>query len=276
DLENEIPGAIHMDIFYDQSVSIIESVKDVKNTIFIAIALVVLIIFLFMGRLSDTVIPSVTLPVTIFSTFAVMLAAGFSLDNLSLMGLTLSVGFLVDDAIVVLENTVRHVESGIKPLKAAIKSMSEITGTVISTSIALVIVFVPLVFMAGIVGRLFRELALTVVAAIVCSTIFALILTPMMCARMLKVKSKTKVKTKVQAFTDRFVGGMTKKYGVLLRWVLEHKRVSVIVWIVCIAGTLWFAQLLPKTFIPEGDSGAIMGLMQVPLGTSSDEMGAFQ
>jgi len=276
ELRKEIPGSVDMTIFYDQSMSIIESVKDVKNTIFIALALVIMIIFFFLGRVSDTLIPSVTLPVTIMGTFAVMLAAGFSLDNLSLMGLTLSVGFLVDDAIVVLENTVRHVEAGLKPLKAAIKSMSEITGTVISTSIALIIVFVPLVFMQGVVGRLFRELALTVVGAIVVSTILALILTPMMCSRMLKPKTAEDKKTKIQHMTDRIVGGMTTKYGILLKWVLNRKHIAVIVWIICIAGSLWFISLLPKTFIPIGDSGAIMGLMQAPLGTSSEKMSHFQ
>lgn len=279
-LEKELPGSVKTDIFYDQSTSIIASVKDVKNTIFIALALVIMVIFLFLGRLSDTVIPSITLPITIVATFAMMYIAGFSLDNLSLMGLTLSVGFLVDDAIVVLENTVRHVESGLKPLNAAIKSMREITGTVVSTSIALIIVFVPLVFMGGVVGRLFRELALTVVAAIACSTVIALTLTPMMCARMLKIKAasdnKTPEKNKFQLMTDKYEKMLKDKYSVMLKWVLDHKMISVIAWIICIAGTLWFIQLLPKTFIPEGDSGAVMGLMQAPLGTSSEKISKFQ
>ncbi len=279
-LKEEVPGSVKMDIFYDQSVSIIASVKDVKNTIFIALALVIMVIFVFLGRLSDTVIPSITLPITIIGTFAIMYVAGFSLDNLSLLGLTLSVGFLVDDAIVVLENTVRHVESGMKPLNAAVKSMSEITGTVISTSIALIIVFVPLVFMSGVVGKFFQELALTVIAAIVCSTIIALTLTPMMCARMLKAKTdfdKTgQKKSKFQAMTNKYETLLKDNYAVMLKWVLEHKIVSLIMWVICIAGTLWFVQLLPKTFIPEGDSGAIMGLMQAPLGISSEQMSKFQ
>ena len=276
DLKDELPGAVNMDIFYDQSISIVESVMDVKNTIFIAIALVIMIIFLFLGRLSDTIIPSITLPVTILGTFGIMLAAGFSLDNLSLMGLTLSVGFLVDDAIVVLENTVRHVEAGLKPIPAAIKSMSEITGTVISTSIALIIVFVPLVFMSGVVGKLFKELSLTVIAAIGVSTMFALVLTPMMCSRMLKSQGANEVKTKVQKITGDFLDKVIKKYGVLLDWFLKKRFLAIVIWAICIAGTLWITQLLPKTFIPIGDSGAIMGLMQVPLGTSSDAIAKFQ
>ena len=280
DLKKETPGSVKIDVMYDQSDSIIESVKDVKNTIFIAIALVIMIIFLFLGRLSDTVIPSITLPITIIGTFAIMYAAGFSLDNLSLMALTLSVGFLVDDAIVVLENTVRHVESGIKPFKAAIKSMSEITGTVISTSIALIIVFVPLVFMGGVVGRLFREFSLTIIAAIAVSTIIAITLTPMMCSRMLKEKKRldgqNEKKTKVQLFADKYEKQLKDNYAVALKWVLERKHISIIAWALCIAGTLWFMGLLPKTFIPEGDSGAILGFMQAPLGTSSERMALFQ
>jgi HAE1 family hydrophobic/amphiphilic exporter-1 len=274
ELKREIPGSVDIHIFYDRSVQIIESVDDVKNTVFIAIALVVLVIFLFIGRLSDTVIPSVTLPFTIFATFICMLAAGYSLDNLSLMGITLSVGFLVDDAIVVLENTVRHVESGVKPFRAAINSMKEITGTVISTSCALITVFIPLVFMGGVVGRNFNEFAMTVVLAIICSTIVALTLTPMMCARMLKpVKS---VKTKVEVFTDKFVGGMRDKYGILLNWVLKRRIVSVIGWVVCVLGTLWLFTILPKTFLPTGDSGVIMGQMQAPMGTSTEIIRQFQ
>ena len=280
ELEGELPGSVKLDIFFDQSTSIIESVNDVRNTIFIALILVIMVIFLFLGRISDTIIPSITLPITIIGTFAIMFIAGFSLDNLSLMGLTLSVGFLVDDAIVVLENTVRHVESGMKPLKAAVKSMREITGTVISTSIALIIVFVPLVFMSGVVGKFFQELALTVIAAIACSTVIALTLTPMMCARMLKVKTglgnQTSDKTKFQMMTDKYETLLRDKYAVMLKWVLAHKIVSVIMWVICIAGTLWFIQLLPKTFIPEGDSGAVMGLMQASLGTSSEQMSKFQ
>ncbi|MBL7073120.1 MAG: efflux RND transporter permease subunit [Candidatus Omnitrophica bacterium] len=276
ELKTEIPGAVDLNMFYDRSLQIVASVDDVRNTVFIALVLVVLVIFLFIGRISDTIIPGITLPFTIFSTFIFMLAAGFSLDNLSLMGLTLSVGFLVDDAIVVLENTVRHVESGLNPIKAAIKSMKEITGTVISTSLALVTVFIPLVFMGGVVGRNFSEFALTVVIAIMCSTVIALTLTPMMAARMLKPAGKKIAKTKVEKFTDKFVGNLRDKYAVLLKWVLKNKWASVSVWLVCIIGTIWLFSVLPKTFLPEGDSGAIEGQMQAQLGTSTDEIRRFQ
>ena len=274
EIEKELPGSVKVDIFYDKSDQIIASIDDVKTTIMIALALVVLVIFIFLGRISDTIIPAIVLPMSILGTFVLMLALGFSLDNLSLMGITLSVGFLVDDAIVVLENTVRHVDSGQKPLIAALKSAKEITFTVISTSIALIIVFVPLIFMGGVVGRNFHEFAMTVVGAIVCSTIMALTLTPMMCARMLKGTGSEK--SGIQKFIDIFVGGMVKKYGVLLKWVLEHRIVSVLMWAACIGGTLWLFAILPKSFMPEGDSGAMVGQMVAPLGTSTAQIRTFQ
>ncbi|MFH1665014.1 MAG: efflux RND transporter permease subunit [Candidatus Omnitrophota bacterium] len=273
-LKLEIPGSVKLDVFYDRAVYIVESVNDVKNTIFIALFLVVLVIFLFIGRLSDTVIPAISLPLTIVATFIYMYIAGFSLDNLSLMGLTLSVGFLVDDAIVVLENTVRHVQAGKNPFQAAIKSMGEITGTVISTSLALITVFIPLVFMGGVVGRNFNEFALTVVAAIICSTVIALTLTPMMCARMLK--SVQEKKTKLEIFTDRFVGFLNRGYGVMLKWIIGHRLISVLAWAGCLLGTLLMFVILPKTFLPEGDSGAIAGQMVTSQGTSTEQIRAFQ
>ncbi|MBD3379058.1 MAG: acriflavine resistance protein B [Candidatus Omnitrophica bacterium] len=276
ELKQEIPGSANLKIFYDQSVSIIESVKDVKTTILIALCLVVLVIFLFIGRVSDTVIPAMVLPIAIISTFILMLAAGFSLNNLSLMALTLSVGFLVDDAIVVLENTVRHVEAGIKPLSASMKSMDELTGTVISTSVSLIVVFVPLVFMGGVVGRNFKEFAMTVIMAITCSTLISLTLTPMMCARMLTPKKGAEERTPLQKFADKYIGGMTESYGRVLKGVLKRKYISVTAWAVCIAGIAWLFSVLPKTFIPEGDSGAIMGQMVMQQGTSTKQIRELQ
>ncbi|MFH1791958.1 MAG: efflux RND transporter permease subunit [Candidatus Omnitrophota bacterium] len=279
ELRSQMPGAVQFDIFYDLSNSIVESVNDVKSTIVIALILVVLIIFLFMGRISDTVIPSMTLPITIIGTFIAMFAASFSLDNLSLMALTLSVGFLVDDAIVILENTVRHVEAGEKPLAASIHSMKEITGTVISTSVALVAVFLPLVFMGGVVGRNFHEFAMTVVYAIAWSTIISLMLTPMLCSRMLKEKkpgSAAQEKTKMQIFSDMFESRVKAKYAVALKWVLERKQISVFLWIACFVGTIGLFGILPKTFIPAGDSGAIEGQILMQQGASTDQIREFQ
>jgi len=274
DIKDEIPGSVEVDIIYDKAETILEAIDDVKTTILIALILVVLVIFLFLGRIGDTIIPGMVLPLTICATFAVMLVQKFSLDNLSLMALTLSVGFLVDDAIVVLENTTRHIELGKKPLKAAIDSMGEITGAVISTSIALIIVFIPLVFMGGVVGRNFKEFALTVIIAISCSTVMALTLTPMMCSRMLKeIKG---VKTKMQKFVDIHIGGMIKKYTVLLKWILLRRYIALIAWILCLAGTLWLFSILPKAFMPEGDSGAIQGGILMQQGTSTKQMQHYQ
>ena len=274
DIKDEIPGSVQVDICYDKAVTIIKSINDVKTTIVIALILVILVIFLFLGRLSDTIIPSMVLPLTICATFAVMLAENFTLDNLSLMALTLSVGFLVDDAIVVLENTTRHIEMGKKPLIAAIDSMGEITGAVISTSVALIIVFLPLVFMGGVVGRNFKEFALTVIIAISCSTVMALTLTPMMCSRMLKeIKG---VKTGMQLFIDKYIGGVIERYVVALRWVLTHRYVSLIAWVICLFGTMWLFSILPKAFMPEGDSGAIRGGTLMPQGTSTAQARRYQ
>lgn len=274
DTADEIPGSVEVDICYDKAVQIIESINDVKTTIVIALILVVMVIFLFLGKISDTIIPSTVLPLTIFATFAAMLAFNFTLDNLSLMALTLSVGFLVDDAIVVLENTTRHIELGKKPLAASVKSMEEITGTVISTSISLIIVFIPLVFMGGVVGRNFKEFALTVIIAIICSTIMALTLTPMMCSRMLKKMGA--VKTKMQKFADLFEQKIKAPYLVWLEALLRRKYLSIIMWALCLAGTLLMFSILPKAFMPEGDSGAIQGGLLMPQGTSSSQMEAYQ
>jgi hydrophobic/amphiphilic exporter-1 (mainly G- bacteria), HAE1 family len=273
-LKDEIPGSVDVDILYDKSETILEAINDVKITILIALVLVVFVIFLFLGRITDTVIPSMVLPLTICATFAVMFARKFSLDNLSLMALTLSVGFLVDDAIVVLENTTRHIELGKNPIAASLDSMKEITGAVISTSVALIIVFIPLVFMGGVVGRNFKEFAMTVIIAIVCSTVMALTVTPLMCSRMLK-KIKAS-KTRFQEFVDRHIGAMISNYAVALKWVLLRRYISLIAWGVCFAGTLWFFSVLPKSFMPEGDSGAIQGGILMQQGTGSEEARRFQ
>lgn len=274
EIKGEIPGSVEVDVCYDKSVQIIASIQDVKTTIIIALILVVFVIFLFLGRVSDTIIPGMVLPLTIFATFAVMLASKFSLNNLSLMALTLSVGFLVDDAIVVLENSTRHIELGKSPFASAIICMKEITGTVISTSIALIIVFIPLVFMGGVVGRNFKEFALTVIIAICCSTVMALTLTPMMCSRMLKPLGKTR--NRMQDFIDKYIGGLIKNYMVLLKWVLVRRYVSVIAWVLCLAGTLGLFSILPKTFMPIGDSGAIQGGMLMQQGTSTRQARYYQ
>ncbi|MCX5705776.1 MAG: efflux RND transporter permease subunit [Candidatus Omnitrophica bacterium] len=274
-LQKEIPGSVKLDIFYDKSITIVESVNDVKLTIIIALILVILIIYLFLGSLSDTIIPSITLPLSIVATFILMYALHFSLDNLSLMGLTLSVGFVVDDAIVVLENTVRLIEKGMKPLAAAIESAKEITFTIISMTLSLTIIFVPLVFMGGTVGRVFQEFAITVILAILCSGVISLTLSPMMCARMLKEKGKEKEKA-LQKHMNKFMKGVIDTYGVWLTWTLKRPMTTLIAWIFCFVGTIVFFFVLPQSFLPEGDSGFITGGILVPLGTSTTKVRNYQ
>ncbi len=269
-----LPGSLNVQIFYDKAIQIKESIQDVETTILIALILVILIIFLFLGRLSDTMVPAAVLPVTLFGTFLVMLFAGFSLNNLSLMSLTLSIGFLVDDSIVVLENTVRHIQAGKKPMAAAIRSMEEITGTVISTSIALVVVFIPLVFMAGVVGRNFKEFALTVIFAIIVSTIMALTLSPMMCARVLKGGKATK--SRLEKFSDAFIKNIVGKYAVALSWVLKRKYLTILGGVGCMVGIVYLFVALPKTFMPVGDSGLFYGQFMALQGTSTDQIRQFQ
>ncbi|MEI8345613.1 MAG: efflux RND transporter permease subunit, partial [Candidatus Omnitrophota bacterium] len=267
---------MHLDIFHDKSHTIIESIDDVKTTIIIALILVVLVIYLFLGRFSDTVIPSVTLPLSLVVTFIFMYASKFSLDNLSLMGLTLSIGFVVDDAIVVLENTVRLIEEGKKPLEAAIESAKEISGTVVSMTLSLAVIFVPLVFMGGVIGRTFREFAITVVLAIMVSGVISLTLSPMMCARMLKEKTKGARQTPLETWMNNLMKGVIDGYGKWLRWTLKRPMTTLVSWVLCLAGTGWLFTALPKSFLPEGDSGLVQGLMIAPLGISSQRMNDFQ
>ena len=185
-LERQVPPSVKVDVFYDRSESIRESVADVKFTLVLTVFLVVLVIFIFLRNLPATVIPSLALPMSVISTFAVMAVLGYSLDNLSLMALTLAVGFVVDDAIVMLENIVRHQEMGKDPLRAAYDGSAEIGFTIVSMTISLAAVFIPVLFMGGIVGRLFREFAVVIITAILCSGVVSLTLTPMLCAYFLK------------------------------------------------------------------------------------------
>lgn len=273
-LRHEIPQSVKIELLHDASEPIKDSIKDVEETIIIAIVLVIIIIFIFLGRIRETIIPAITIPISILATFVLMAAFKFSLDTLSLMAIVLSIGFLVDDAIVELENTVRHIDAGMKPIPASIKSVEEISITVISTSLALITVFVPLVFMGGIVGRNFREFALTVIFAIAASLFLARTLTPMMCARILKPQGENR--NSLQKFIDRYVGAMIHRYGIMLTWTLHHKWLAGLIWIACIAGTLWLFVVLPKGFLPAGDSSMIQGVMMKPLGSSSGQMKTFQ
>ncbi len=269
----EMPGSIKVQTLFNGATPIHDSLKDVQVTVLIALGLVVVVIFLFLGRIRETLIPSIVLPVSVLGTLIVMLMSSFNLDTLSLMSIVLAISFLVDDAIVVLENTVRHLEAGMKPIPAAIRSMKEISFTVISTSVALIIVFTPLVFMSGAVGRNLREFALTVIYAIVISTVVALTLTPMMCARVIRHHSEP---NRFQRWITASIGAMIRQYGHALRWQLRHKWVALVIWVACILGSATFYILLPKSFLPPGDSGFIRGAMIMPQGASSEQMKDYQ
>ncbi|MEI6562969.1 MAG: efflux RND transporter permease subunit [bacterium] len=269
----ELPSTITMVTMYNGSEPIKESLRDVQLTVGIALLMVILVIFFFLGRIRETVVPSIVLPISLLGTFLLMLPSNFSLDILSLMGIILAVGFLVDDAIVVLENTVRHLEEGKKPIPAALQSMKEISFTVLSTSAALIIVFLPLVFMSGAVGRNLREFALTVIFAIIVSTLLALTLSPMMCARILHHE---KAPNAVQRGITTFIQGMIRQYARALHFQLRHKWLALVAWVVCIlgAGILYF--VLPGDFLPPGDSSFIFGAMIMPQGSSTEQMQAYQ
>ncbi len=273
DARKELPQSIVIETMFNGGKPIRESLTDVQTTVVIALILVVLVIFFFLGRIRETIIPTTVLPVTLLGTMIVMLVHDFNIDTLSLMGIVLAVTFLVDDAIVVLENTVRHLEGGMKPIPAAVQSMKEITFTVISTSVALIIVFTPLVFMSGAVGRNLREFALTVIYAIIISTVVALTLSPMMCARIIK---QHKEPNAVQRWITATINGLVDYYGRALHWQLRHKWVALVAWVLCILGTAVLYVALPKTFLPPGDSSFVWGAMIMPQGASTDQMRAFQ
>ena len=272
----ELPGSIRVTPIYDRSLNIVHSVSDVRMTLVIAFVLVVMVIFAFLGRVTDTLIPVVALPLSLLITFIAMRALGYSLDNLSLMALTLAIGFLVDDAIVFLENTVRRMEGGEQPFEAAINSAKEISFTILSMTISLAAVFIPLVFMSGLVGRIFREFAVTIVIAILASGVVSLTLTPLMCARLLKARGEGSRKT----WMERVIGGVEKRvlalYGGSLWWFLRHRWLSLVIWAVCVAGTVWLFVLVPKAFLPPGDSSVIFGAFIAREGSSPEQMRALQ
>src|SRR3989440_1117242 len=249
----ELPGSIRATLIYDRSQTIVNSVKDVRETLVIAFVLVVAGIFLFLGRATDTLIPAVALPLSLLLTFIAMKLLGYSLDNLLLMALTLAIGFLVDDAIVFLENTVRRMERGATPLEATLASAKAISFTILSMTISLAAVFIPLVFMPGLVGRIFREFAVTIVVSIIASGLVSLILTPLMCARLLKARGEGTKKN----WVERVIGGIEHRvlrvYGGSLWWFFRHRWGSAVVWGVCLAGTGVLFMLVPKTFFPPGD-----------------------
>jgi len=266
-----LPPAVSLNILYDRSVSIRDSVRDVKFTLFLTITLVVMVIFLFLRNLSATVIPSLALPMSIVGTFAVMYLLGYSLDNLSLMALTLSVGFVVDDAIVMLENIVRHMEMGEGVLEAAFRGAKEVGFTIVSMTLSLAAVFIPVLFLGGILGRLLHEFAVTIGAAILVSGFVSLTLTPMLCSRFLRPRHGEKHGRLFNAF-ERIHQGMLRAYDVSLQYALRHRLATMALSLFLVVATGYLFVKIPKGFLPSEDTGSIFIFTEAAEGISYEAM----
>jgi len=261
-LRAQVPPSIQMAPLFDRSTSIRDAVTDVKETLGIAITLVIMVIFLFLRKVSATVIPALAVPVSLIGTFAAMYAFGFSINNMTLLALTLSVGFVVDDAIVMLENIVRHVEGGMRPFEAALKGSREIGFTIVSITFSLIAVFIPVLLMGGMVGRVFREFAVTVAVAIVVSGFVSLTLTPMLCARVLGSHHGEEKQNIVLRTFERMFEALMRLYEWTLDWVLRFKFGMLVATILTIAGTIWLYIVVPKGFFPTEDTGYVLGLTE--------------
>jgi hydrophobic/amphiphilic exporter-1 (mainly G- bacteria), HAE1 family len=268
----QMPASVEITKMYDRSESIQASVRDVKFTLLLALCLVVMVIFLFLRNLRATAIPSLALPMSLVGTFAVMYLLGFSLDNLSLMALTLAVGFVVDDAIVVLENIVRHIERGESVFEAAIRGSREITFTVLSMTLSLVAVFIPVLFLGGLIGRLFQEFAVTIGVAILVSGFVSLTLTPMLCSRWLKPGAERQHQGRFYRVTERAWDRSLAWYERTLAWVMDRRGLALAFSVLILIGTVVLARVVPKGFIPSEDQGQLRGTTETAEGTSYDAM----
>ena len=268
---SQLPAGLELKVFYDRTESIRASVDDVQFTLVLALALVVLVIFLFLRNLSATLIPSLALPMSIVGTFAIMYPFGYSLDNLSLMALTLCVGFVVDDAIVMLENISRHMEMGKTPLQATFEGAREIGFTIVSMTISLAAVFIPILFMGGIIGRLLHEFAVTIVAAVLVSGFVSLSLTPMLCSRMLKSHHGATHGRMYQAF-ERGFDAMQGVYRRTLEFCLTHRRLVMLVFAAILFATAWLFVAVPKGFLPNDDTGQLFVFTEADQDVGFDEM----
>jgi HAE1 family hydrophobic/amphiphilic exporter-1 len=271
-IKPELPASVDIQTLYDRSVSIEASVHDVKTTLFITLCLVVMVIFLFLRNLRATIIPSLALPMSLVGTFAVMYLLDYSLDNLSLMALTLCVGFVVDDAIVMLENIVRHIEQGEGVMEAALKGSKEIGFTILSMTISLVAVFIPVLFLGGLIGRLFHEFAVTIGVAILVSGFVSLTLTPMLCSRWLKPHPEQEKHGRFFNATEHAWERTASAYDRSLSWVMDRRGMAMVFSAVILLATLFLARIVPKGFIPSEDQGQLFGTTETAEGTSFDNM----
>ena len=269
--EKQLPAGVDLKVFYDRTESIRASVNDVEFSLLLALGLVILVIFVFLRNLSATIIPSLALPMSIVGTFAIMYPFGYSLDNLSLMALTLCVGFVVDDAIVMLENIARHMEMGKTPLQATFDGAKEIGFTILSMTLSLAAVFIPILFMSGIIGRLLHEFAVTIVAAVLVSGFVSISLTPMLCSRMLKSHAGEKHGRMYQAF-ENFFDGMQNFYKRTLHVALAHRALVILAFVGVIAATAVLFVLVPKGFLPSDDTGQLFVFTEADQDVGFDEM----
>ncbi len=274
-LQRAIPSDVKLTIVHDRTGLIRASVRDVQFTLVLSVGLVILVVLLFLRTVRATIIAGVALPMSLIATFGIMWFCGFSLDNLSLMALTIGTGFVVDDAIVMIENIVRHIEDGEDPMQAALDGAREIGFTVISLTMSLIAVFIPLLFMTGLVGRMFREFALTLTIAVVVSAVVSLTLTPMMCSRMLQHKAQGRG-TWLTRLANRAVDGTVAGYGRSLNWVLRHQRATLWVTALTVVATIWLYAAAPKGFLPQQDTGLIMATLEGGPDISFAEMDRLQ
>jgi HAE1 family hydrophobic/amphiphilic exporter-1 len=271
----EVPPAIDINILYDRSITIRNSVEHVEFTLLVALVLVVMVIFIFLRNVRATFIPSVALPISIVGTFALMYALDYSLDNLSLMALTLCVGFVVDDAIVMLENITRHIEMGKSPLQATLDGSKEISFTIVSMTISLIAVFIPVMFMGGILGRLLHEFAVVIIVAVLISCFVSLTLTPMMCSRILRPRHDEK-HGRLFMFFERAFEATKSAYDRSLTWSIDHSRLTMVVFLLIIIATAGLFARMPKGFLPSDDSGQLFAFIEGPQDISFDAMSAAQ
>jgi multidrug efflux pump len=270
-LKATIPRGEHLVTILDRTTTIRASVSDIERTLIISVLLVIAVVFIFLRNIPATLIPAVAVPVSLIGTCAVMYLCGFSLDNLSLMALTIASGFVVDDAIVVMENIARHLEAGLTPLQAALKGAKEIGFTVVSISVSLIAVFIPLLFMGGIIGRLFREFAITLSTAILVSMVISLTTTPMMCSRVL-VPRKDVERGRLYVLSERIFNSVLDGYRRSLAWVLDHPALIMGVFLLTLASNVFLIAKIPKGFFPQQDTGALQGGMQGPQDASFQAM----
>jgi multidrug efflux pump len=270
-LQATLPGAVEVSLLTDRTTTIRASVKDVQFELMLAVTLVVMVIFLFLRSLSATAIPSVAVPLSLVGTFGVMYLAGFSINNLTLMALTIATGFVVDDAIVMIENISRYIEAGEPPLKAALKGAKQIGFTIISLTFSLIAVLIPLLFMGDVVGRLFREFAITLAVAILISAVVSLTLTPMMCARLLRHTPQAE-QSRFYRASGRFIENVIARYGMMLNWVLDRQRATLFVAFATLVLTVLLYIFIPKGFFPVQDTGVIQGISEAPQTISFSSM----